>query len=365
MILDRRRILGSFAVFALVLLRLVIGWHFFGEGAKKLQYDRHDRQFHLAFSADKEFLDKAKGPLASWYLAYTPDEHNWRQLLATPRQNVPPTPEQSAEQTKWQRDYNARRIAAAKTAQPAQIEFPPSAPYHEWAKQIADDWRAVLAKFKAIPGLTDAQKQQADKALNARLESLADYLASQDEAITTYRHELWRLENWRDSPEGNEVPFVEQRIATKATESTGQLQDWLEQVQMLQAGYDSDLDHILTPQQRVQPETAKAYRQALTDSHQARLNTLNIAVTILTIGVGVCLLLGFFTRLASLAGALFLIGVIASQPFWLSDAAPTISQCVELAGLLVLAGTGAGRWLGLDFFTYALFNRFRRRRVVS
>src|SRR5881394_3376740 len=96
---DRRRILGSFAVFALVLLRLVIGWHFFGEGTKKLQYDRHDGGFHLAFSAD-DFLAVAKGPLADWYYAYTPNGHDWRQLLATPRENVRLTPEQSAQQAK-------------------------------------------------------------------------------------------------------------------------------------------------------------------------------------------------------------------------------------------------------------------------
>ena len=35
----------GFAIFTLVLLRLVIGWHFFGEGMKKLQYDRHTGRF--------------------------------------------------------------------------------------------------------------------------------------------------------------------------------------------------------------------------------------------------------------------------------------------------------------------------------
>jgi hypothetical protein len=33
-----------------------------------------------------------------------------------------------------------------------------------------------------------------------------------------------------------------------------------------------------------------------------------------------------------------------------------MNQCIEFAGLLVLAGTGAGRWAGLDYFTYALFH---------
>src|SRR3954453_10303048 len=114
MIVDRRRILGSFAVLALVFLRLVIGWHFFGEGTKKLQYDRTDGALHLAFSADTELLDKAKGPLADWYFKFVPGGHDWRTLLAVPRENVPPTAEQAAEKAKWLHDYNARRAAAAK-----------------------------------------------------------------------------------------------------------------------------------------------------------------------------------------------------------------------------------------------------------
>ena len=35
---------------------------------------------------------------------------------------------------------------------------------------------------------------------------------------------------------------------------------------------------------------------------------------------------GFFTRLASIVGALFLLGVILSQPPWLADAVPTMPQ---------------------------------------
>ena len=77
----------------------------------------------------------------------------------------------------------------------------------------------------------------------------------------------------------------------------------------------------------------------------------------LTLGVGLCLLLGLFTRTAAIAGAVFLLSVIATQPPWIATAEPTINQTVELAGLLVLAGTGAGRWLGLDFFSWALFSQ--------
>jgi uncharacterized membrane protein YphA (DoxX/SURF4 family) len=360
---DRRRYLGTFAVVSLVLLRLAIGWHFFREGTQKVEYDHHDRQLRLDFTAEG-FMNQAKGPLAAWYHAQVPDGHGWRQLLATPQRHVPATEKEAAERTKWAADYQRRRDDAKKDGEALPFEFPPSAPYHDWATRLADDWRATRDEVKLVPSMTEEQKQQADAALEARLQQLADYLASESDAITEYRHELSRLENLRDSPEAGEVPFVDERIAVKAAETSGVPAVWVREIRALELDYHDDLREILTDEQRDQAQTTAAMDNALTDPRRVRLDTINFVVTVLTIAVGVCLLLGFFTRLASIVGAVFLLGVIASQPPWLYDAAPTMHQIIEFAGLLVLAGTGAGRWLGLDFFTYALFSRFRHRNVA-
>lgn len=359
MIVDRRRILGTFGVFGLVVLRLVIGWHFFGEGTKKLQYDRTDGGVRLAFSADTELLDKAKGPMADLYFAFVPGGHDWRTLLATPKENVPPTAEQAAERAKWVHDYNARRAEAAKKKEATPVEFAPSAPFHAWATKIAGDWQAVLAKVKSVAGLSDAQKQQADKAYHDHVDALSMYLDDEEEGITTYQHELFRLKNWRDSPEAKGVPFYQSRITTKNTETTGQAKAWLASVAAMDAGYYDDLQNILTPEQRAQASSMNAVHAATYDETQSRLDKLNVVVTAVIISVGVCLLLGLFTRLAAILGLLFLFGVVASQPFWIADAVPTMNFYIEMAGLLVLAGTGAGRWLGLDALTYAMFHRDR------
>jgi uncharacterized membrane protein YphA (DoxX/SURF4 family) len=360
---DRRRYLGTFAVLSLVLLRLVVGSHFIREGTQKVEYDRHDGELRLAFTAEP-FLLQAKGPLAALYHDHVPDDHGWRQTLATPRQNAPPTAEETAERANWSADYKRRQADANENGETAPFEFAPSTPYHEWATRIADDWRTTRDEVQRIAGLSDEQKQQAEAALQTRLQELSDYLAKQTDAITEYRHELWRLANWRESPEAGEVPFVEERIATKAAEVSGQPAAWVREVRTLEAKYHDDLREILTDEQRDLALTTTAMNNALADEREHRLEFINIVVTVLTIAVGVCLLLGFFTRLAAIVGALFLVGVIASQPPWLYDALPTMPNIIEFAALLVLAGTGAGRWLGLDFFTYALFHRFRRRDEV-
>lgn len=73
-------------------------------------------------------------------------------------------------------------------------------------------------------------------------------------------------------------------------------------------------------------------------------------------GVGVLLLIGLLVPLASIVGAGFLLSVMATQPFWVADANVTYAyyQCVEIAALLVLATTSAGRFAGLDFFWQGL-----------
>jgi uncharacterized membrane protein YphA (DoxX/SURF4 family) len=362
MTIDSRRIFGGFAIFTLVLLRLVVGWHFFGEGMKKLEYDRHTGRFHMVFSAEKEFLDLAKGPLAPLYFEHTPSEHEWRTLLASPRENTPPTPDQVTEQTKWAHDAAQRRAEATKAGQPAPVEFAPGTATHDWAAKISEDWQASVEKFKAVRGLAEDQKKKADAALQTRLGELAEFIAGEEEEITAYRHELWRLANWKKSPEAGGVPFYTQRIATKNAETTAKAAGWREQVRTFDDELKQDLAGILTPEQRAQPETEAAVEGATVDKNQHNLDTVNVVATAVTIGVGACLILGFFTRLAAIVGALFLFGVIASQPFWISGTAPTMNQCVELAAMLVLAGTGAGRWAGMDGCLAALF---RRRRFVT
>lgn len=355
---DTRRRLSWFAVIALVLLRLVIGWHFWVEGTQKVEYDRSAGQLRLAQSFSAEgFLTQAKGPLAELFQRQAPDDHGFATLLATPRQNVPPSADELTQRAKWQSEYNQRRSAAEKSGGEVPMDFPPWAPYHAWATRIVDDWRKIRDEVKTITGLADEQKKQADVLLSARVQQLSDYLAGEAEAMTEYQHELWRLEKWQAAAETGQVPFFDERLAAKASETASTAKSWLSQVQDFEKSLQADFRSLLTAEQRGLALTTAAMEEALTDERHDSLRMINVSAAVVTIGVGVCLILGLFTRLASLVGALFLAAVVVSQPPWLAESAPTMSQCIELAGLLVLAGTAAGRWAGLDYFTYALFHR--------
>src|SRR5262245_3183303 len=176
---DSRRQLSGFAVLALVLLRLAIGWHFFTAGTEKVAYDRTTESYRVAFSAEG-FLSQAKGPLADRFLAFVPDVHSWRQLLAVPKQNKPDTAEELAKAAQWSDDYRRQRDVATKEKQPIPIEFPPTAPYAAWARKVADDWNVILSKLTAIEDLSQEQKQQAIEIYLTRKQQLADYLAEEE-----------------------------------------------------------------------------------------------------------------------------------------------------------------------------------------
>jgi len=324
---DHRRVLSGFAVLALVLLRLLVGWHFFREGTQKVAYNPHISDLRMTFSAEG-FLKNAKGPLADWYTSSVPDDHGWRDLLATPRDND------------------------------LKLKDKPSA-FGAWSERIEADWRKMVDGVKALPALSDEQKKQADEALQKRVKELSAYLAAESQAIIEYRHELHRLGKWRNAPETGSVPFVDERISTKAADTAKTPAPWVSQVQQFDADLRDELKGLLTKEQRELALTKTGMDRALRDPREKKLQLVNVVVTVVTIGVGICLLLGLFTRTASIVGALFLLGVILSQPPWLADAAPTMPQIIEFAALLVLAGVGAGRWAGLDFFTYSLFNRPR------
>ena len=82
--------------------------------------------------------------------------------------------------------------------------------------------------------------------------------------------------------------------------------------------------------------------------------------------VGACLILGLFTRLASLAGIAFVLMFYLAAPPWIGYfyAIPTEGSylivnknLVEVAALAVIFFTGSGRFAGLDRILSGLFRR--------
>ena len=94
------------------------------------------------------------------------------------------------------------------------------------------------------------------------------------------------------------------------------------------------------------------------DPPNSKIRTINQWVPWFDMAIGALLMIGLFSRLASFLGAGFLATVIATQPPWVMDSIPTFYQSVELAGLLVIFATCAGRYAGLDYFIHQIWIRY-------
>jgi uncharacterized membrane protein YphA (DoxX/SURF4 family) len=339
---------------ALVLLRLCVGWHFFSEGVKKMSYDRSTGQWQLDFSAEG-FLRQAKGPLAGFFQNRVAGGRQWQTKLAVPLEL---TPESAAELAAWVTGYVKLRQNELSSGKHSEVEIPDFVPYAAWSAQIETDRRALHQRFTNVPGLTEEQRAQAAAIFERRQSQLADYLAGEALDMQAYRHELWRLEHLQESPGADEVPYLKQRVAQMHAETDRTPLKWVAAVRQFDEQFANELNGLLTDEQRVSPIGRQA-EAAVTDPKATQLHWMNWAVTGLTIGVGACLLLGLFTRLASAAGALFLLSVMASQPPWVAGADTTVFyyQLVELAALVLLGTAAAGRVAGLDFFFHRLWSR--------
>lgn len=86
-------------------------------------------------------------------------------------------------------------------------------------------------------------------------------------------------------------------------------------------------------------------------------SVLNRIIPYFDMAIGVCLVLGLLTPLAALAGAGFLGSVFLSQYPPVTGLGSSY-QLIEAMACLVLAGTAAGRFGGLDFFIHATIQKY-------
>lgn len=339
---------------AVVLLRLCVGWHFLSEGSKKVSYDKAHNTWsiHVPTAA---VMGQAKGPLAGFIQNQLPGGHDWESLLAVPEEL---TPDSGQQLNDWVAAYVKRRQGELKKGEHKPVEIPEFAPYAKWATQILKDWIAIHTRLTNVLGLSEEQRAQAAVLFETRERHLADYLAEQSLDIQAYRHELWRLENTLSAKGAREIPFEQERVAEKMADVSGTPRKWVSGVKKLQAGYLDELRGILTDEQR-DSKLGEIVESALITPKEKNLKRVNLAVTILTIGVGICLLAGFCTRIASIAGAMFLLSIMVTQPPWVLGARTEFFyyQLVELAAFLFLAAIGAGRWAGLDSIIHCLWSK--------
>ncbi len=302
--MQNRFTFGMATVVMLVLLRLNIGWHFYSEGAK------HRTETNWS---SEGFLRAAKGPLAPMFQAVLPGDYGLKQVMQETAAN-------------------------------------PKA-YQAWGQNVVDTWEGYLERFGRRYGLDEKQQKSAQGIVRRRQAQFQSWLAENQEDIVSYVRELKRLGEAEAQKSAADVPYQKKRLADKQTELDKQTKGWLTQVRSIEDKMQHDLEELLNNEKI----PAQGGLPPVDDAN--KLKTVDTVMTWGILGIGACLILGLFTRLACVLGAAFLLSVVLTQPFWVTDTTPTFNQFVEMFALLTLATTHVGRWGGLDFFIHQYVRR--------
>lgn len=208
--------------------------------------------------------------------------------------------------------------------------------------------RDVVRKY----GLSEEQEAKALEIYRDHEAGLEQYLAANLEEIAGYLGSLDRFETERDGG-NNGAAFQKERAWKQMLKLRGEVKLWLADVEKMDDAYQWALWQNLTDQQKDQGDLPLA---------TTRADLMSFAIKYGLAAIGLCLLLGFCTRLSALGGAAFMFSVLLTQPPWptIYPPAPAVlghallvdKNFVEMVALLVLASTAVGRWGGLDHFVY-------------
>lgn len=310
----------------LVVLRLCLGCHFLYEGMWKIKHQQAIGS-EPKFSA-RPFLTQAKGPAVPLFHAMLTD-YEGRQRLRL----------DEAEKHRWTLPY--------------------------YLKQWEERKDLYLHRYK----LNDEQSEALHAVLARYQAALEDFATEHHAEIQQHFGALERLEAKKKEPVAA-TDFQKKRIWDWDQELQKEVDGWLGELDNLSAVYEKDLGETFAENADAKQERMGALQPvwiAWNPLYWTRDEQINFAVTYGLTAIGLCLMLGFFTRLASLGGAAFMVFVLLTQPGWPTiypPAPPVVGHAllvnkdfIELVALLLMASSPVGRWGGLDFFTHRLFGR--------
>ncbi len=347
----------TLAILALVCLRLVIGFHFYEEGITKIKSGD--------FSAEG-FFRNANGPLAPFYAGLIDDGDAQLRLGLVKSQAKDGVVD-------WQLDplvteetwkgfmYRAARIYGfgdpdlVKQLERRRAESAERLAKHSsFSEEQAQTIRSQMAADKKNAGLVSRQKESALAIVDNYIGKLKDLLAENQTEILAYFRGADRLNGFdQDGSDRTKVISGVQSLSDQAKQikhdRIGDARPWLQEVNAMWDGVEAEINALAVADQSGR---GPIHLERPWKPRFSLLKIVDWTIPWFDAIVGGLLVIGLFTRLASAAGALLLIGVISTQPPFFLESADTISQIIELAGLAVLFATCAGRLAGLDSLLY-------------
>ncbi len=306
---------------SLILLRLIIGWHFLFEGLHKI----HSLYTPKPFSSEIYFRESS-GPLGKFMKGFLPDPD--AELLAKL--------DEKSITTDWNntvKDFSSSYQFSPEQAKSADEVL-------EKNLKTATAWFKEGRKEIEIP--SPDGKSTGTLKINYSIPQWLAYYKSKLEELDKIRADdrSWYL--------GKELDKA--RIAATRADITKGRKELTDEYDSQKTALTSDLQKLLTAEQKA--KTLPTPEKKVGFIHWINLMTI---LGITAIGAG--LFLGLFTRIACLGGIGFLaMTYFTIPPFpWLP--VPPLNEgnyvfvnknLVEMFAMMVLVTTNSGRWFGLD-----------------
>lgn len=317
MLLQKAR-LGIPAIIALVILRVVVGWHFFMEGSDKVQKG--------GFSSTG-FLSAAKGPLASKFQSMIPDYDG------TLRLNSGPVKEKGPKDT-----YEGS---------PLEMEY-----------------RRFVGEATNLFQFNEAQITAAEEIIVESRAQLAETYSTWKAKIEEHKKGNVRIAGLEEDVMRNNVASMRKQKDTIESEWRALVKPALADIDKISAQFERQINDLATDPQR--GKDGKRYAVfSLPSSSPVDVKLIDKIIPIFDMAVGILLIVGLLTPVAGLAAGIFLASVVLTQFPGSYGSQPTYYQAIEMMACFFLAFSDAGRYAGLDFLPWSFWNRNAPRRRSS
>lgn len=306
-------------------LRLSLGWHFLYEGVWKIKHSDE-------FSAEP-FLTGAKGPLSPLFFAMVYDIDGRQRLVV----------EEYTEDGETKKRVKADGLDERWTELKDRF-----LKYYEPRGKADDETKAEYEKLQT----------EAECLCKARVEEATLYLNGEGDDVAAYLAKLDAFQN--DHERSQRAPFQQEQRWKKMLELRAEAGGWVKGLEHRENAYKTALLDLLNEKQQARGVAFGGWNPFRWN----RIQLINFAVTYGLSAIGLCLMAGFFTRLAALGGAAFMFFVVLTTWSWPGVYPPDPGPVghimligkdfVEMVALLVVASTAVGRWGGLDYFVHYL-----------
>ena len=340
---------------SLMLLRLIVGFHFFKEGSDKLQSGTF---------TSKYFLAGAKGPFAELFTGMIEDADNAQQLCVKKDESGKYVLDHKRTVLLWE-DFLNKAVDVYDLGS-AELQEKFATQRDELAKAIVEAREAMDANVDTTKLETERaelerkilrlrqQRPEGEKILQSHREQLLDWLTLNEVELLGHFNSSDRLNGFeRDGVNRDQAAvFVESlryQVDSIKSDRNAKLRQWTAETKALWDSYESRIQALPIEEQLNDGGDIKAHRHF--DETYSFYKVVDKIIPWFDTIIGVSLIIGLFTRVSSLAAAAFLLSVVMSQPPWIPGTDPkAILYAIEFAACVVIFATAAGRFGGLDFF---------------